>query len=170
MIPKMRSFLYVYCWIWTVITSVKCHCISTACHWIVFQRSFVLSKLIKISRFQWLWNEICGEILIPLWADFSESKLESVYMNICYKKKSINFFTKRCLSPWCRASVSVNWYAQKSLDSPFRRGIFALHVSEGDEEPGHPLQISCSQTLRLSLPLRRSGGGERRRLHVSPYT
>jgi len=53
------------------------------------------------------------------------------------------------------------------LDSQVRWRLSALHISEGDEEPGHPLQISGPQTLRLSLPLPCSSGGKRRCLHVS---
>lgn len=53
------------------------------------------------------------------------------------------------------------------LDSHVRRGFSGLHFSEGDEKPGHPVQISGPQTLRLSLPLPGTSGGKRCRLHVS---
>lgn len=64
--------------------------------------------------------------------------------------------------PVCRNAVVEN-----ILDSRFRRGVSGLHISEGDEEPGHPVQISGPQTLRLSLPLPGTSGGKRCRLHVS---
>lgn len=64
-------------------------------------------------------------------------------------------------------SVCRNAVVENILDSRFRWGVSGLHVSEGDEEPGHPVQISSPQTLRLSLPLPGASGGKRRCLHVS---
>lgn len=53
------------------------------------------------------------------------------------------------------------------LDGQVRRSVPRLHVGQGDEKLGHPVQIPGSQTLRLSVPLPSAGGGERRRFHVS---
>lgn len=53
------------------------------------------------------------------------------------------------------------------LDRQVRRSVSCLHVGQGDEKLGHPVQIPGPQTLRLSVPLPSTGGGERRRFHVS---
>ena len=61
----------------------------------------------------------------------------------------------------CRGTGKV------SLTSAVRRGVSALHIGEGAEELGRVVQIPGPQTVRLPLPQPRTGGGERRSLHVS---
>lgn len=56
---------------------------------------------------------------------------------------------------------------ERILDGQFRRSVSRLHVGQGDEKLGHPVQIPGPQTLRLPVPLPGAGGGERRRFHVS---
>ena len=56
------------------------------------------------------------------------------------------------------------------MTSAVRRGVSALHIGEGDEELGRVVQIPGPQTVRLPLPQPRTGGGERRSLHVSPQS
>lgn len=72
-----------------------------------------------------------------------------------------------CAAVLFSAPVFINSGSENTLDSLVRRSIPGLYISEGDEEPGHPVQISGPPTLRLSISLPGTSGGERCCLHVS---
>lgn len=64
---------------------------------------------------------------------------------------------------------STDFDNESILDGTARWGFSHLHFSEGNEKPGHPVQISCPQTLWISIPQPGTSGGKRRRLHVSRH-